>query len=319
MTKVHWADLAGMPIRTRLLCMAAGRGRDGVATMKAEEIARRRALTPDPRFPVTLVTGRVRQHIVRDVVRLPMRDGIEIPARIHRRADVGGEAPVVIYYHGGGWTLGRPLDYESILTMIADETGAVVVAPDYRKAPEHKAPAAVLDAHDTLDLVLAGDARIPVTPRRVAVAGDSAGGNLAALAALRAGAALAGQVLIYPAVDLGREHSYRNAPLLDGDALDTYKALYLEGASVDADDPQVSPLRAATHAGAAPALIQIAEFDPLAAEGADYAAALERSGVPTRLTHYRGVPHGFVSIPGAAPVASQARWEIIDALQGWLA
>ena len=308
-----------MPIRTRLLCMAAGLSRDGVAHMKPDEIALRRALTPDPRFPVTLVTGRIRQHVVRDTIQLPMRDGAQLPARIYRRPDVRGAAPVVIYYHGGGWTLGRPLDYESLLTMVADETGALVVAPDYRKAPEHKAPTAVLDAHDTLDLVLAGDARISVTPTRVAVAGDSAGGNLAALVALRAGDALAGQVLVYPAVDLGRRHTYRNAPLLDGDALDTFKALYLEGASVTADDPQVSPLRAASHEGAAPALIQTAEFDPLAEEGADYAAALERAGVATRLTHYRGVPHGFLNIPGAAPVAWQARWEIVDALEGWFA
>ncbi|MBB2891616.1 alpha/beta hydrolase [Flexivirga oryzae] len=173
-----------------------------------------------------------------------MRDGARIPARTYRRPDVHGAAPVVVYYHGGGWTLGRPLDYESPLTMIADETGALVLAPDYRKAPEHKAPTAVLD---------------------------------------------------------------------------TYKSLYLDGAPVAADDAQISPLQAASHEGAAPALIQTAEFDPLAPEGADYAAALQRSGVATRLTHYRGVPHGFLNIPGAAPVAWQARWEIVDALQGWFA
>lgn len=189
-----------MPIRTRLWCMASAVTRKGIASMEPASIASNRALAPDPRFPVTLVTGRVRRSIRRTTVQLRMRDGEQIPARIYQRPDVDGSAPVVVYYHGGGWTLGRPLDYESLLTMIADETGAVVVAPDYRKAPDHKAPAAVLDAHDTLDLVLADPDWLPVSPSRVVVAGDSAGGNLSALVALRAGAALAGQVLIYPAV-----------------------------------------------------------------------------------------------------------------------
>ena len=287
-----------------------------------DEIAADRGNSPAPRFPITLVTGKVWRDVRRSEHSIPTRDGATITARIYHPAQLPASAPVLVYYHGGGWVMGRPLDYESMLTQIAHELGVVVVAPDYRKAPQAKAPAAVDDALDTLAWVASAPAALETEPCRIAVAGDSAGGNLAALVAISARdegtPELAGQVLIYPATDLSLDHPMRTAPMLDGPSMDTYKALYLDGSGVSAEDPRVSPMRAPSHEGLAPALVQTAELDPLRPEGEAYAEVLRAAGVPVRLTRWRGVPHGFLNIPGATHVGTQARYEIIDQLRSWL-
>ncbi|TWP36876.1 alpha/beta hydrolase [Leekyejoonella antrihumi] len=323
MSRTRWVDTAGMPLRTRMLCyslrLVAGKP---ISERTDEDIAADRSNSPAPRFPVTLITGKVWRDVFRFEQDIPMRDGVTITARIHRPAHVGASTPVLVYYHGGGWVMGRPLDYESMLTQIVHELGVVVVAPDYRKAPQAKAPAAVHDAVDTLTWVASAPSELGTRPAGIAVGGDSAGGNLAALVAIAARDEdcpdLAGQVLIYPATDLSLEHPMRTAPMLDGPSMDTFKELYLGGSGVPADDPRVSPMRAASHEHLAPALVQTAELDPLRPEGEAYAEVLRAAGVPVRLTRWRGVPHGFVNIPGATHVGMQARYEIIDQLRSWL-
>lgn len=314
-----------MPLRTRAFCYALGAVSaldKPLDQLTPDQLARRRALSPDPRFPVTLVTGKVYDADSRDSY-VEVRDGQRIPVRIHRPAH-GSQAGtaagrVLLYLHGGGFAVGRPLDYESLLTQIVAETGAIVVAPDYRLAPEAKAPTAVHDAIDVFEWVRSSPTELGEV-RSVVVAGDSAGGNLSALVAIDArdrGVRVAGQILAYPVTDLAKVHTYRNAPMLTGEAIDVYNKLYLQNADVADIDPGVSPLRADSLAGVAPALVQTAEFDPLCEEGEAYAARLRAAGVPIRLTRWRGVPHGYLNFPGAAPAAWHARAEIIDQLDEW--
>lgn len=321
MKRTLWADTAGMPLRTRVFSYALGVATPLTAPldrMTPEQLAQRRALSPAPRFPSTLVTGRVRNVRSRNLI-IPTRDGHQLPARVHLPLTGSGNGHVLVYLHGGGWALGRPLDHESFLTQVVDETGAVVVAPDYRLAPQAKAPQAVLDCIDTVDWVRTG----PDTIGRVdsiVVGGDSAGGNLSALVALDArdrGLPLAGQVLIYPATDLHRHHTLRTAPILSGEAMDVYRGLYLNGSGLLDTDPRISPWEAESLTGLAPALVQTAELDPLREEGEEYAARLRDAGVPTRLTRWRGVPHGYMNFPGATHVGYQARAEIVDQLNQW--
>lgn len=311
-----------MPVRLRLLLVAMDKAnRKPLATLTPEQIAKARALSPPPVFPATLVTGALRSHVTRSTTSIPMRDGTQIPARTYSPRQRAEGSAVFIYYHGGGWTMGRPMDYDSLLTMIADELGVLVVAPDYRKAPQDKAPQAVLDCIDTFEWVRSEPAELAGVGR-IVIGGDSAGGNLSALVALHARdteAELAGQVLIYPAVDLSIHQQLRDAPMLDGEALDVYKAHYLDGSGIAPEDPQISPLRATSHAGLAPALVQTAERDPLCEEGEVYAETLRAAGVATRHTRYHAMPHGFLNLPGVAPASVQARWEIVDQVRQWLA
>ncbi|WP_235945437.1 alpha/beta hydrolase fold domain-containing protein [Metallococcus carri] len=322
MARTRWKDTAGMPLRTRVFCVAASLAeRVPLTEMTPEYVAAHRPLSPLPTFPASLVIGRRAPGVVSSDLTIPVRDGSTIRGRLHHPPQVGETAPVFVYYHGGGWARGRPKDYESLLSEVVASTGAIVVAPDYRKAPQHKAPAAVHDAIDTLRWVAGAPAELPATPGRIALGGDSAGGNLTALVAQWArdhdGPPLVGQVLIYPATDLHRHHPMRTAPMLDGPSMDRYKELYLDGAEVADDDPSVSPIHCRSLAGLPPALVQTADHDPLRDEGKEYADLLAAQGVSVRYTGYRGVPHGFLNLPGVAPAAVQARAEIIDQLEDW--
>ena len=311
-----------MPLRTRVISTGLGvsQGKP-LGELSAEELNKRRALSPEPKGPVSWVVGRVAAGAVIETVQVPVRDARTVPTRVFRPKS-GTSAKVLIWYHGGGWALGRPKDFDPLLSFLVEQTGCVVLAPDYRLAPEDKAPAGVHDCLDVLDWVTTGPGIVTTTAPRIAVGGDSAGGNLAALAALHArdyGMDLSGQVLVYPATDLAAVRPYRNAPVLSGDDMDAFEGFYLTGSGLTGSDPTVSPAHAASHAGLAPALVQTAELDPLHPEGERYAATLEGSGVATRYTHYRGVPHGFLSMPGGTHVGYQAWWEISDTLRRWWA
>ena len=318
MSRTTWADTAGMPLRTRALCYALARvQRTTMSQMNLEQIAKARALSPAPKFPVSLVIGSVTKGVEIDEVPVVVRDGHQVLVRRYRCGHSTDR--VLLYLHGGGWVRGRPKDYDSMLSMLAARTGCTVLAPDYRKAPEHKAPAGLHDALDVFDWLAGGPDACGTAGPRIVVAGDSAGGNLSALVALHARdhrKELVGQVLIYPATDLSIVHEMRNAPALTGDDMDRYKELYLDGTGIADTSPMISPARADLR-GVAAALVQTADRDPLCQEGIDYARLLERAGVRVRLTRYYGVPHGFLNMPGATNVGHQARREIADQLQDW--
>ncbi len=284
--------------------------------------ARSRAL---PRNPVVdRITGGVDPSVGITYGTAPARDEHQIPLRIYRpRAlrDAQTDVPVVMWVHGGGWVLGNVLDYDPTCTFIAAAVGCVVVSVDYRMAPEHRAPVAVEDCVDATTWVGVNGDVLRADTSRMAVAGDSAGGNLAAVVAqvLRdhGDTRLRHQALVYPATDATqsspsvREHA--NAAVLTKRSMDAYRDHYVP-AGHDLRDPLVSPLFGRLD-GLPPALIQTADLDPIRDDGIRYAEALRDAGVAVRLTNYLRVPHGFAFMPGAAPaVGRQQRWELASEL-----
>jgi acetyl esterase/lipase len=247
-------------------------------------------------------------------------DGSRLRVRIYR-PDAAGRLPAVVYFHGGGWVVGSIESHDPLCRALAARTPCVVVSVDYRLAPEHRFPAAVDDAWEATLWVAANAAEVGADPARIAVAGDSAGGNLAAVVALRArerGLPLALQVLIYPVIDHDldspgyREHG--SGLNLSRAKMEWYWRQYLGDA--DGFDPDASPIRATEHAGLAPALVQTAEHDPLVSEGEAYARVLAQAGVPARLTRYDGQIHGFVRLAAlCGRAANDAVEEIAAALR----
>jgi len=230
--------------------------------------------------------------------------GGPIPLRVYRPAGVASSTalPALVYYHGGGWVIGDLDTHDVQCRQTAAEAGIVVVAVDYRLAPEHKFPAAVDDAWAATRWVVAHGSELGVNSRRIAVGGDSAGGNLAAVVALMArdagnAPAIALQVLTYPVTDLSSESKsygdFADGYLLTRDSMRWFKNHYLKSAS-DADDWRASPLRAASLAGLPPALIITAGFDPLRDEGAAYAARMTEAGGLVDYVCYGGMIHGFM-------------------------
>jgi acetyl esterase len=233
----------------------------------------------------------------------------EIPVRVYRPAGEG-PLPVVVWLHGGGWAVGSLDTYDAPLRALANASGAIVVSVDYRLAPEHRFPAAVDDTLAAVRWAGATAAELGGDPARLAVGGDSAGGNLATVAArrLRGELDLRLQVLVYPVTDAGvntpsyREFSERYG--LTAANMQRYWDLYLDGA--DGTDPDASPLRATDLAGMAPAYVLIADHDVLRDEGVAYAEALERAGVPVTLHRRPGTIHGFFRWLKATDVAREA-------------
>ncbi len=234
-----------------------------------------------------------------------------VPARLYI-PDPGEEpAPCLVYFHGGGWVIGGLDTHDAACRRLAREAGVRVVSVDYRLAPEHPYPAAADDCTAALDAVAARAAELGVDPARLAVGGDSAGGNLAAVVARRArdrgGPPLRFQLLIYPVTDCDFDRpSYReNARgyLLEAPHMEWFWGHYVPDPRRRLE-PDASPLRAADLAGLPPALVQTAEFDPLRDEGEAYAARLRQAGVPVAATRYDGLTHGFAAF---APVVARAR------------
>jgi acetyl esterase len=198
-----------------------------------------------------------------------------------------------------------------------------VVSVDYRLAPSHRFPVAVEDCYAALSWAAANLGELGAAGP-IGVMGESAGGGLSAVMCLlareRGGPAIAHQALIYPVTDMTADRSAgkQDLPFLSGAEMDAYKRHYL-GPDGDAANPSASPLLAADHAGLAPALIQVAEHDPLRPDGVRYAAALRDAGVPVRFTEYVGVPHGFVNFPGLSSAAHQAMNEVVAAQREALA
>ncbi len=243
----------------------------------------------------------------------------EIPARLYRASAAPDPLPVLAYLHGGGFVQGDLETHHGLCARLALWSGAMVVAFDYRLAPEHKFPAAVEDSLAAYTWLRSHGASIGGDPSRIAVAGDSAGGNLAAVVCQQArdsGLPLpAFQVLIYPAVDFASDTASR-AALVDGaiiprDRIDWYSAQYL-GDPSEKSDLRASPLLAASLEGLPPALIISGGFDPLRDEAKAYGDRLVEAGVDVVAHEYTGQIHAFVSLTKAIPDGLEATREIAD-------
>jgi acetyl esterase len=242
-----------------------------------------------------------------------------VPARAYRPAEALDldAAPVVCWLHGGGWVLGDLDGIDRVCRALANASGAVVLSVDYRLAPEHPHPAAVQDADAAVAWLLDGDgpSALGADPARVLVGGDSAGGNLAAVAALHRRDAVRGQLLVYPVVDGTTERpswaEHAADPVLSAAHLRAMWRLYLDGA--DPASPDASPLLADLR-GAPPALVAVAGHDVLRDEGLEYARALREAGVPVTLRELADVPHGVLRWGGAV---TRAR-ELVAELGGFV-
>jgi acetyl esterase len=250
-------------------------------------------------------------HTVRD---LTTDSGI--PLRIYR-PDLDGPIPTLIYFFGGGWTLGSIDTADGISRKLANAVPCQVITVGYRLAPEHPFPAAVHDCHAAAQWIAAN-----VQTSRLAVGGDSAGGNLAAATTLLArdnGPELAGQLLVYPNTRYGADTvSMRKSDdpyLFNNTSVGWYWDHYLTDPA-DGLNPLASPLLATSHAGLPPALVITAEYDPLRDEGEYYAEKLHAAGVPTTLSRYDGMVHGFFAMSGILDGAKLANAEAAAWLSG---
>ncbi|HEV7526211.1 MAG TPA: alpha/beta hydrolase [Acidimicrobiia bacterium] len=249
-------------------------------------------------------------------------DADGVPIRVYRPS-ADRDLPVIVYFHGGGWTIGSVEQFDLITRQIANATKAIVVSVDYRLAPEHPYPAPLDDCWRALTWVAKNAASFGGDGSRLAVMGDSAGGNLAAVCALLArdagGPEIAMQVLVYPAVDgasLDTESYRDNAKgyLLTIDDMNWFYACYTSGGA-DPTDWRISPLRAPDLRGVAPAVVVTAEFDPLRDEGDAYALRLAEAGVPVARYPYDGMIHAFFGLSAAFDASRDALQRVSTDLQ----
>lgn len=247
------------------------------------------------------------------------RDGAALPARLYVPVDQP-DLPVLLYLHGGGFTIGSVETHDVLCRELARLAGCAVVSLDYRLAPEHRFPTASNDAWDALQW-LAREARsLGLDPGRLAVGGDSAGGTLAAVNAILArdaGLALALQLLFYPGCaahqDTPSHATFSRGLVLEEPAISWFFGNYVTGRE-QREDWRFAPLLAPDVSGVAPAWVGLAECDPLVDEGIDYADKLRLAGVAVDLEIYRGVTHEFIKMGRAIPEARQCHADAARAL-----
>lgn len=255
-----------------------------------------------------------------DHIVIPGTEG-EILARVFT-PEGDGPFPVLVYFHGGGWVIANLDVYEPSCRALCNAAECVVVSVAYRQAPEHKFPAAVDDAYAATQWVMRNASQLGGDPNRVAVGGESAGGNLAAVTCLKArdegGRPPVFQLLIYPVTNYAFDTpSYRenaNSKPLSADMMPWFFKYYLENER-DGDNPYVSPLRARDMSGLPPALVITAELDVLRDEGEAYAERLREAGVLTKAVRYDGMVHEFFGLAGAVDKAKEALTEAADGLK----
>jgi acetyl esterase len=237
-----------------------------------------------------------------------------IPLRVYTPVAAGGEAlPAIIFFHGGGFVIGDLDCYDGLCRTLANESGCRVISVDYRLAPEHPFPAAVEDCFTAAKWVEENAPELGVDPNRFAVAGDSAGGNLAAVVCLLAKEnkgvpRIAFQLLIYPVTSFGAGHSERpfgTGYFLENRTIEWFRDHYI-ASDTDLSDPRLSPLGAKDVSGLAPAYIVTAGFDPLRDGAVAYAEKLKQAGVAVSHMDYPTLIHGFFSMQGLIPLSSGA-------------
>ena len=255
-------------------------------------------------------------------VAIPARDGAVLPARLY--APSAERLPLLLYFHGGGFTVGSIATHDTLCRVLAERAGCAVASVDYRLAPAHRFPTAVHDAWDAVRFAAGeGAARWGLDGGRLAVGGDSAGGTLAAVCAILARDAalpLALQLLIYPGTGAWQDtDSYRrfaNGPVLTDALVRWFFSQYID--DHQREDWRFAPLHADDVEGVAPAWIGLAECDPVVDEGLQYADKLRAAGVPVDLDIYRGVVHEFVKMGRALPEALTAHAHMAGALRAAL-
>jgi acetyl esterase len=307
----------GLPWRVRLLGALLARATgpvDAMSPAKREALRAQRA----PRPVVALLNGRRAPGVQTTDATVPTPDG-EVGIRVYRPASAAGsDLPVAVVLHGGGFVFGTLDSADWLCSSLATAVPAVVVAVDYRLAPEHPAPAAHRDALAATRWVAAHAADLGARADRLALVGESSGGTLAASVALAArdagGPDIALQALLYPMTDLTLSspsiRELPHEPILRAADVRAYVRLYLgdgsRGEGRRGTDPLVSPLLAADHGGLPPALVVTADHDPLRDDGRRYAERLARHGVPVQHVEYADSPHGFLSFPLICPAAAPA-------------
>ena len=250
----------------------------------------------------------------------------ELRARLYSPRGASQRAPGLLFLHGGGWTIGDLDTHDNVCRYLAVEAGCRVLALDYRLAPEHPYPAAVEDAEAALAWLLGHAAEVGVDPARVAVGGDSAGGNLATVVARRARDAGSGgpcyQLLLYPGVDATQERPsfqlFGEGFLLTGADVRWFKGHYHPDPS-RMGEPDASPLLTEDLSGLPPAAVIVAGFDPLRDEGLAYARRLAEAGVPTAEVLHEGLIHGFPHVSAASRASREALAAAAASLRAGLA
>jgi acetyl esterase len=250
---------------------------------------------------------------------VPARDGTHLPARLY--APSHEVLPVLLYMHGGGFTIGSVQTHDILCRELARLSGAAVLSLDYRLAPEHAFPVAVNDSWDALQWLRGQGTALGLDTARIAVAGDSAGGTLATVCALMArdaGQPLALQLLFYPGcaayADSASHRTYASGYVLQADTVNFFFDQYLPDPT-QRSDWRFAPLNASDHSGTAPAWIGLAECDPLVDEGLQYADVLRAAGVAVDIEIYRGVTHEFIKMGRTIPEAKQAHQHAAAALR----
>jgi acetyl esterase len=250
---------------------------------------------------------------------IPARDGYALPARLY--APSAEKLPVLLYFHGGGFTIGSLDTHDILCRQLSHLACCAVVSVDYRLAPEHQFPTAANDAWDALQWLSAHAASLGLDAARLAVGGDSAGGTLAAMCAVLAqgaGLPLALQLLFYPGCaahqDTPSHQKFATGFVLDEASISWFFDLYVRSPA-DRDDWRFAPLNAPDVDGVAAAWFGLAECDPLVDEGLMYADKLRAAGVPVDLEIYRGVTHEFIKMGRILPEARHAHADAARALR----
>jgi acetyl esterase len=257
-----------------------------------------------------------------ETLKISVRDGSQLRAKLWSPNPTKGSAslPVLLYFHGGGFTVGSPETHEGVCKQLAHLAQCAVVSLDYRLAPEHKFPIAHRDAIDALKWLTQHAQTLGLDAQRIAIGGDSAGGTLTAATAIGArdaGIALRLQLMFYPgcaADHMASADTFAKGFLLEKDSIDYFYGHYLEHPS-HRKDPLFSPLVEANVAGVAPAWIGLAECDPLVDEGIAYGDHLRMAGVTVDLEIYKGVVHSFIQMGRMIPEALTAHADAANALK----